>query len=105
MPLQFINWKARNMGTYRNISNAWLREIRSDNYIWINSIDANRRGLKTGDTVNIFIKDIAMECTVSITEGIAPGVVGAAYNMGETCYVVTRTIVDGQKLKHYQLYN
>lgn len=105
MPLQFINWKARNMGTYRNISNAWLREIRSDNYIWINSIDANRRGLKTGDTVNIFNKDIAMEGTVSITEGIAPGVVGAAYNMGQTGYGVTRQIVDGKKENKLPTYN
>src|SRR5699024_8405254 len=74
MPLQFINWKARNMGTYRNVSSAWLREVRSDNYIWLNPVDAKRRNIKNGDEVVISNKDVELQGTVAVTQGIAPGV-------------------------------
>nr|WP_246569669.1 molybdopterin-dependent oxidoreductase [Lentibacillus saliphilus] len=104
-PLQFINWKARNMGTYRNVSSAWLREVRADNYIWMNKVDANRRGIKTGDTVRISNESITLEGTVYVTAGIAPGVVGSAYNMGQKGYGVERHTIDGQKQKSLPTYN
>jgi len=104
-PLQFINWKSRNLGTYRNVSSAWLREVRSDNYIWMNPDDAKTRNIKTGDTVTIFNDNIKKEGTVYVTGGIAPGVVGAAYNMGQSGYGVNRNTVDGKKEKELPSYN
>lgn len=105
MPLQFINWKARNLGTYRNVSSAWLREIRADNYIWLNPLDAKRRNIKHGDQVTILNKDVELVGTVALTEGIAPGVVGSAYNMGQTGYGVTRNEIDGKKTRKLPSYN
>ncbi|SEA92580.1 Molybdopterin oxidoreductase [Thalassobacillus cyri] len=104
-PLQFINWKSRNFGTYRNVSSAWLREVRSDNYIWINPVDARKRGLKTGDSVTIDNGSIKLTGTVSVTAGIAPGVVGSAYNMGQTGYGINRQYVDAEKTKELPSYN
>nr|WP_156645322.1 molybdopterin-dependent oxidoreductase [Lentibacillus sp. JNUCC-1] len=104
-PLQFINWKARNMGTYRNVSSAWLREVRSDNYIWMNKVDASIRGIKTGDTVKIMNDSITLEGTVYVTGGIAPGVVGSAYNMGQQGYGVNRQTINGQKQAKLPEYN
>src|SRR5690625_1318938 len=60
-PLHFINWKARNLGTYRNLSSAWLREVRSDNYIWINPVDAKKCHIKNGDMVTIKNDKIAVD--------------------------------------------
>ncbi|WP_066174878.1 molybdopterin-dependent oxidoreductase [Bacillus marinisedimentorum] len=97
LPLQFINWKARNMGTYRNISSTWLREVRSDNYIWMNAKDARQRGLKSGDEVRVTTPDFEARGTVYVTQGIAPGVVGAAYNFGQTGYGATLQTIDGTK--------
>lgn len=104
-PLQFINWKSRNLGTYRNISAAWLREVRSDNYIWMNPLDANKRNIKTGDVVAISNENAKQEGTVYVTGGIAPGVVGSAYNMGQSGYGVTRNTIDGKKGKELPSYN
>ncbi|WP_284139153.1 MULTISPECIES: molybdopterin-dependent oxidoreductase [unclassified Virgibacillus] len=104
-PFQYINWKARNIGTYRNISSAWLREVRSDNYIWMNPSDARKRNIKTGDTVSIFNGNIELKGTVYVTNGIAPGVIGSAYNMGQQGYGVTQQTVDGKKDKALPTYN
>lgn len=104
-PLQLINWKSRNIGTYRNVSSSWLREVRSDNYIWMNKVDANRRGIKTGDNVKISNDSIVLEGTVYVTGGIAPGVVGSAYNMGQTGYGVKQNTIDGHKTPKLPEYN
>ncbi|HLR69722.1 MAG TPA: molybdopterin-dependent oxidoreductase [Virgibacillus sp.] len=102
---QFINWKSRNLGTYRNVSSAWLREVRSDNYIWMNPLDANRDHIKTGDKVSISNGNIEQEGTVYVTGGIAPGVIGSAYNMGQTGYGVTQNTIDDKKEKKLPSYN
>lgn len=97
LPLQLINWKARNIGTYRNISSAWLREVRSDNYIWMNPVDAKARGLKNGDSIKITASEFNAEGTVMVTGGIVPGVVGCAYNLGQSGYGVTQHNIDGKR--------
>ena len=104
-PLQLINWKSRNIGTYRNVSAAWLREVRSDNYIWMNKVDANARGIKTGDHVKISNDSITLEGVVYVTGGIAPGVVGSAYNMGQKGYGVEQNTIDGKKTPKLPMYN
>lgn len=104
-PLQLINWKSRNLGTYRNISSAWLREIRADNYVWMNKVDADKRGIKTGDDVEISNDSITLKGRVYVTGGIAPGVVGSAYNMGQTGYGVERNTIDDKQTPKLPEYN
>lgn len=103
-PLQFINWKSRNLGTTRTVSSAWLREVRADNYLWINPLDAQSRQLKTGDQVKVIADGHTALATILVTEGIRPGVVGSAYNMGQSGYGVNRPSIDGAQMKSLPTY-
>ncbi|ADH98099.1 molybdopterin-dependent oxidoreductase [Salisediminibacterium selenitireducens] len=96
LPLVMTNWKAKHIGTHRQISNVWLREIREDNPLWMNSIDAKKRGLKNGDTVKIKGSDYEAEGRVMVTEGIRPGVVGSSYNFGHTAFRSQPIKIDGK---------
>lgn len=84
--LALISWKARNIGTHRGISNAWLREIKGENYLWINPLDAQKRGLNDGDRVKIKSNNFEVFGRVMVTEGIRPGCVGSSYNFGHYAY-------------------
>lgn len=86
LPLTLINWKARNLGTHRGISNAWLREIKPENYLWMNPGDAVKRGLQNGDQVKIRSDSFEAAGRVMVTEGIRPGTVGTAFNFGHVAY-------------------
>ena len=103
-PFKFINWKARHLATHRTISNAWLREIKSENYIWINPVDAGQRGLKDGDKVKIKSDDLETYGHVMLTEGIRPGSIGAAYNYGHSAYGSKPVIIDGKTSKGLKAY-
>lgn len=103
-PFKFINWKARNLGTHRTISNTWLREIKTENYIWINPVDAGQRGLKDGDKVKIKSDDFETYGHVMLTEGIRPGSIGAAYNYGHSAYGSKPVIIDGKPSKGLKAY-
>ncbi|WP_027415147.1 molybdopterin-dependent oxidoreductase [Aneurinibacillus terranovensis] len=103
-PLKMINWKSRNLGTHRNMSNAWLREIRNENYLWMNSRDAVRRGLKTGDRITIQAPNYKVEGEVLVTEMIKPGTVGAAFNYGHTQYGASSYIINGKITRPPQPY-
>lgn len=103
-PLQFINWKSRNMATHRTESNVWLREIRSENYLWINPIDAKVRGLQTGDEVIITSTSAEVKGRVFVTPGIKPGVVGANFSFGHDAYGSQDVKIDGQVMKTAEKY-
>lgn len=95
-PLAFINWKARHIGTHRNIADVWLREIQKENYIWMHPRDAQARGLKNGDLVRIKSGVFTGLGRVLLTQGIRPGVVGSSYNYGNYAYGVTTVEIDGR---------
>lgn len=71
----------------------------------MNKVDANTRGIKTGDKVKISNDNMTLEGVVYVTGGIAPGVVGSAYNMGQTGYGVERNEIDGKKTPKLPTYN
>ncbi|UAC48774.1 molybdopterin-dependent oxidoreductase [Bacillus aquiflavi] len=98
-PLQFINWKSRNVATHRTENNAWLREIRSENYVWVNPIDAKKKGIATGDTVLIVSNSAKAKGTALVTPGIKPGVVGANYSFGHFAYGAKNVKIDGKVVK------
>ena len=97
LPLQLINWKARHIGTHRNISDTWLREIEEENFLWINPEDAKIRGLSQGDNVKIKSASYEVEGRVKITNRIRPGVVGSSYNYGHFAYGSSAFKIDGKK--------
>ena len=95
LPLKLINWKAANIGTHRNISSAWLREVKPSNSLWMNPVDAAKRGLKNGDQIKIKSSTSELLGVVFVTNGIRPGTVGAEYNFGHSAYGSTPVQVDG----------
>ncbi|UOF92400.1 molybdopterin-dependent oxidoreductase [Fodinisporobacter ferrooxydans] len=104
-PLKMINWKARNLGSHRTIADAWLREVRDENYVWMNSVDAKKRGLKTGDRIAVKSSSYHAEGELLVTEMIKPGIVGAAYNYGHTQYGSKPYVIDGKVIRPPQSYN
>lgn len=96
LPLQFINWKSNHLGTHRTIGNAWLREIRSANPVWIHPKDAAARGLTSGDRVRIRSASFSAETEVFLTEAIRPGVVGADFSYGHETYGARAVTIDSK---------
>ncbi|HYF96313.1 MAG TPA: molybdopterin-dependent oxidoreductase [Symbiobacteriaceae bacterium] len=96
LPLQFINWKSSHLGTHRTIGDAWLREIRSSNPVWMNPRDAAARGLTNGDRVRVRSASFTAETEVHLTEGIRPGVVGADFSYGHEAYGARPVKIDGR---------
>lgn len=103
-PLIFINWKARHIGQHRNISDAWLREIEAENSVWINPVDARKRGISSGDPIKIITQDFKAEGKALVTNGIKPGVVGCSYNYGHFAYGASSVQIDGNKTEVVQPY-
>lgn len=103
-PFQFINWKSRNMTTHRTGGNAWLREVRNENYLWVNPIDAKNKGIKTEDTVYITSNSAKVKAKVFVTPGIKPGVVGANFSFGHFGFGVQEETIDGKTIKPVEGY-
>ncbi|MCB7036204.1 molybdopterin-dependent oxidoreductase [Eggerthella sinensis] len=95
-PLAFINWKARTNGTHRTIASSWLRELSTENFVWMAPADAAARGLVNGDAVDIVGPESVLAGHVRVTEGIRPGVVGANYSFGHQGYAARAVRIDGE---------
>ncbi|HEY3367589.1 MAG TPA: molybdopterin-dependent oxidoreductase [Symbiobacteriaceae bacterium] len=95
LPLAFINWKSSHIGTHRNIGDAWLREIRPANPVWMHPRDAAARGLKSGDKVTIRSASAAVAAEVYVTESIRPGTVGADFSYGHAASGAKAMAIDG----------
>ena len=103
-PLIFTNWKSRHQGTHRTIASAWLREIRPSNFVWVNSVDANARGIATGDRVRITSGSGEAEGVAMLTEGIRPGVIGAEAAFGHRGYFARPVEIDGETIAPPEAY-
>jgi anaerobic selenocysteine-containing dehydrogenase len=66
----------------RSGNSKWLYEISHTNPVWINSIDAKRLRLKTGDLVKVSTETGYFVNRVWVTEGIRPGIVACSHHMG-----------------------
>lgn len=95
LPLQFTNWKSSHLSNHRTIGNAWLREIRHDNPVWMHPKDAEARGIQNGDRVRLRSASNVVEATAFVTEGIRPGVVGADFSYGHETYGAKAIEIDG----------
>lgn len=98
-PLALINWKARTNGTHRTIASPWLREVTTENFVWMAPADAEARGLVNGDAIEIEGPEGSFGGHVRVTEGIRPGVVGCNYSFGHTGYRAEPITVDGAVLE------
>ncbi|MDR9827265.1 DMSO/selenate family reductase complex A subunit [Vibrio sp. FNV 38] len=78
-PLQICAYhtKGRTHSTYHNIP--WLREVVFDG-LWMNPLDAETRGLKSGDMIKVWNDRGELRMAVKVTPRIMPGV--AAFGQG-----------------------
>ncbi|WP_235846476.1 DMSO/selenate family reductase complex A subunit [Neobacillus drentensis] len=74
-PLQLISWhyKRRCHSTYDN--QAWLEEAAKQE-MWMNPKDAEKRGIKSGDRVQVYNERGSIYIDVKVTPRITPGVAG-----------------------------
>lgn len=94
-PLAMITWKARANGTYRLMPSSWLREVETENFVWMSPSDAFNRGLENGDAIEISSSTGIARGHVKVTEGIRPGVVGSSYSFGHQGSRAYPIVVDG----------
>jgi anaerobic dimethyl sulfoxide reductase subunit A len=73
-PLQLItpHYKTRAHSTWHNVP--WMREI-DPHSVWINSDDADARGIRNGDIVDVYNDRGRIRIAAQVTERIMPGVV------------------------------
>ncbi len=112
-PFQLFTYKHILGGQSRTISNYWTMAAEAgENYVWMNTRDARRLGLKTGDTVRLTgpantsgttrltdnrVKDIVGK--VKVMEGIRPGTVCASWSFGHWAYGSCDVTVNGQVVR------
>ncbi len=82
-PLQLISTHNKRRVHSQGYNNPWLSEL-EEHEIWINSIDADARGIKHGDMVRTYNDRGTVLIKAKVTERIMPGVVsiseGSWYN-------------------------
>lgn len=85
-PLQLIGWKQKNRANSVHYDHPWLEKI-AHQQMWMNPIDAEKRGIKQGDRVKVYNDRGATMIEVKVTSRIMPGVVaiptGAYYQPDE----------------------
>ena len=85
-PLQMLSPHPKNRVHSSLYKVEWLREI-EPHQVWINSVDAETRGIKNGDEVHVFNDRGKLAITAWVTERIIPGVIcifeGAWYDPDE----------------------
>lgn len=106
-----ITYKEVTGGQSRTGGAYWTTAVLPENFIAINTIDAKRLGLETGDEVRIIgptftepikLADGNMFDTVGkikVMEGIRPGVVAASWSYGHYAYGANDIVVDGETIK------
>jgi anaerobic selenocysteine-containing dehydrogenase len=93
----------------RTGGNYWLKAIEPANFLQMNSQDARRLGLQSGDRVRISSKTnpdgiwdlgngqvIPIEGEVQVIEGIRPGIVTFTLGFGHWAYGANDVVIDGQ---------
>jgi anaerobic selenocysteine-containing dehydrogenase len=112
-PFQLFTYKHILGGQSRTISNYWTMVAEAgENYVWMNTIDARKLRLKSGDSIRLVgpsntegrtqltdsrFKDIIGK--VKVMEGIRPGTICASWSFGHWAYGSNDVSVDGSVVK------
>lgn len=97
----------------RTITSPWLRAVMPENFLYINTVDAKRLGLKTGDRAKVVsatnpegVWDLGptlgkktMIGTIKVIEGVRPGVVSFPYGFGHWATGAEDFMIDGKVFK------
>ncbi|WP_029733977.1 molybdopterin-dependent oxidoreductase [Deferrisoma camini] len=112
-PLHLITYKEIVGGQSRTPGNYWSQGLMlPENYILMNSRDAEALGLKNGDRARIVSvsnsdgvwnlrngQKVPIAGKVKVAEGIRPGVVAVSWHSGHWAYGASDQMVDGQTVR------
>jgi len=109
MPLQLFTFKEITGGQSRTIASYWLSTILPENFVLMNKVDADDRGIHDGDLVKVVSKsnpegvwDLGhgnfrpVSGKARVIQGIRPGTVAASWHYGHWAYGSRDVEVDGQ---------
>jgi tetrathionate reductase subunit A len=107
--LSLITYRTITQTKSRTSGNYWLRAIEPTNSVILNSQDAQRLGLKSGDVVRMTSKTnpdgvwelgngqtVPMDGQIQVIEGLRPGVVGFNLGYGHWAYGANDVTIDGE---------
>jgi len=107
-----ITFKMISMTKARTITNYWLLALQPEGYIMMNRADADRLGIETGDSVQLFSasnpkgewdvkggRKVPMMGKAQIVEGLRPGVVAFPLGYGHWASGSHDITIDGQLIK------
>jgi len=111
--LNLITYKEITMTKARTITNYWLTSVLSEGFVLMNKADADRLGLKPGDTVRLLSASnttgewdvkggqpaVPMTAKVKIVQGMRPGVVAFPLGFGHWASGARDIVIDGQVIK------
>jgi len=110
--LHLITYKEVTGGQSRTHGAYWLQTMLPENFVLLNSVDARRLGLKTGDTVALTSNSLPtgqfelgdgrtyrVTGKVKVIEGLRPGVVAVSWSYGHWAYGSNDVVVDGKVVK------
>ncbi|UOD35098.1 molybdopterin-dependent oxidoreductase [Deferribacteraceae bacterium V6Fe1] len=111
--LQLITYKEITGGQSRTAGNYWMSDLYiSENFILINSKDADRLGLSDGDVAKIVSvtnpegewdlrngQKVPMAGKVKVTETIRPGTIAVSWHYGHWAYGANDVVVNGSVIK------
>lgn len=83
-PLLCINWKEATHTHARSQNNRWLLEVKPNNPIYIHPTDAEKYGVKSGDTLKVTSAYGQSEGKAFITKRINTGTIGSLHGFGHT---------------------
>jgi anaerobic selenocysteine-containing dehydrogenase len=66
----------------RSANSKWLSELTNTNPVWINTVDARRLGIASGDLLKVESRIGYYVNKAWVTEGIRPGVIACSHHMG-----------------------
>lgn len=98
-PLLLTSYKS-NLMSSMSIGVTRLRQVHPHNPASVNRADAERLGLKNGDTIRIATPGGSMLATALVRDGVMPGAVAIEYGYGHTELGARRHLVDGKAQPH-----
>jgi anaerobic selenocysteine-containing dehydrogenase len=110
--LKLITYREIAQTKSRTQGNYWLKALLPENFLLMNSLDADLRGLKNGDQVRLScasnpngewdfgeIGKRRIEGRLKVVEGMRPGVVSFALGFGHWAYGAVDISIDGTAIK------
>jgi anaerobic selenocysteine-containing dehydrogenase len=93
-PFVLVDYKSRLNREGRSVNCPWYQELKNSDpgdeqysdVAKFNPIDANKAGIKNGDSIKLISTTGELECTAKLWEGVRPGTIAKCYGQGHWAY-------------------